>query len=156
MNKPRYQGADSFGPGQEQDEPTLSANERKAKPRARLVQHRSRLKEQRRRQKLLAAIDQRLRAQAIREEEIAGANPAQRSSQPTRAADCEGVKGKGALVSADEHFEDSASSITPRIRAAIDAGKISWNGGRLEPIDPPIKHMTGKSLSEIINEDRGR
>jgi hypothetical protein len=50
--------------------------------------------------------------------------------------------------------ETEAPAITPRIQAAIDAGKIRWNGGRLEPIEPPIKHMEGKSLSEIIIEER--
>lgn len=51
--------------------------------------------------------------------------------------------------------DDRKARIMARLQEAVAAGRISWNGGRLEPIEPAIKHMTGKSLSEIVIEDRG-
>jgi prevent-host-death family protein len=51
----------------------------------------------------------------------------------------------------------SRSRKTPEQLAAalVEAGMASWGGGKLEPLDPPAKLRGGKTVSDLLVEDRG-
>ncbi|MGH2627989.1 MAG: type II toxin-antitoxin system Phd/YefM family antitoxin [Anaerolineales bacterium] len=53
----------------------------------------------------------------------------------------------GRLVPAGQPLEQ-------RLQAMIDAGPAEWNGKRLPPMKPAAKLKGGKSISDLILEDR--
>ena len=48
-------------------------------------------------------------------------------------------------------------ALPPRLREALERGEVVWGGGRLQPIEPTIPRApgpSGKTLSELLLEDR--
>jgi prevent-host-death family protein len=45
-------------------------------------------------------------------------------------------------------------SVEERIQAMVDAGLAEWSGKKMKPYQPKIINRSGKSMSDIIMEDR--
>ena len=48
----------------------------------------------------------------------------------------------------------TGQSLEQRLKAMIDAGLAEWNGKHLPPMKPVVKLKGGKSIADLIIEDR--
>ena len=48
----------------------------------------------------------------------------------------------------------AARSLEDRLEAMIRTGQATWNGKKLRPFKPTVKLRGGKSIADLISEDR--